>query len=396
MSEFHEFAEILLAKLLKISLEELDSALSNTEAEYTIVKITKKIRGYRTIFIPSNSLKKIQKRILKLLRKIYDTRPHGLFGCHKGTSYVGHALYHADAKWVFQFDLKDAFPSVNVVKLREILKDAFFRALEDLENVGSCWHNTYCKLQEAKKQRDIWKLRWTKYDFKEITKRFSYSIFSLSELLNMMVKNPDGRNIWLLPYKEELASEFADLVIRLVTINGVLPQGTPTAPFLFHIAIARSGLFYKLESILHNCSFSVYVDNFVVSAQKPIPISKQKELCKIVEEFGFQANPLKTKHQGAKYGLPLITGLRTRMIDITVEGPGLFEEIGYSYGKAILPKKVIRRWRGLIHRAVFEPALRPKVQGFISSLKPIYGTELPLQIQKPYQRLLEKCSNKVV
>jgi len=388
MSEFTEFAKLLLAKLLKISVEELDSALSDND--YTILKIAKKTEGYRTIFIPSNSLKKIQKRILKLLRKIYDISPFGLFGCHKGTSYVEHALHHANAKWVFQFDLKDAFLSVNVVKLRELLKNAFLGAFKDWESIGSCWHDTYCKLQEAKKQRDIWRLRRAKDDFKAITKRFSYSVFSLSELLNMMVKNPDGRNIWLLPYKEELASEFADLVIRLVTINGVLPQGTPTAPFLFHIAIAQSGLFYKLESILHDYHFSAYVDNFVVSAQKPIPISKQKELCKIVEEFGFQINPLKTKHQGVKYGLPLITGLRTRMIDVTVEGPGLVEEICYSHGKAILPQKVIRRWRGLIHRAIFEPALRPKVQGFISSLKPIYGEELPPQIREPYQRLLAK------
>lgn len=53
-----------------------------------------------------------------------------------------------------------------------------------------------------------------------------------------------------------------------------------------------------------------------------------------------------------------------------------------------LPKKQIKKIRGLIHKARFNPELRPQIDGWIANLKPIYGNQLPRQIAVPYQKYL--------
>jgi len=370
--------EIILSQILKLRKKEIRSALSLTK-EYKVVRIPKKSGGVRTVYVPPDSLKKVQKRILKcLFQKLWGTH-WGLYGITKGTSYVDHAQDHKEAKWVFQFDLKDAFPSVNVLCLKEILRKRLLKEIESFKYFIGLYRHIFRDLEESKEKSDEWDIGYYSKEIERYKKKISASVFGRTTLGQLMIKEKKSNY-------EEIGQELTDLIIKLTTFRGILPQGTPTAPFLFYIRLVEGGLFAKIKSLFpiiipesqdrYRFRVSVYIDNFVISAQKPIPSKNQKELFKIVGDFGFEINPRKTQHQGMRFGAPLITGLRI------------------ANGKVVLSKRKIRQWRGLIHRAIFEPDLRPKVKGFIDSLKPIYGDKFPPQLEKPYQKLLQTKEKK--
>jgi len=267
----------------------------------------KEIRRYkgrgehRIILVPSQELKMIQKRILRLLHETWSLnimKIYGLYGLRKkGGCCVDHALSHSHDRWIFQFDIKNAFPSVRVSFLREILE-------------------------------------------KRIEKRF------------------------------------VDLIIDITTYKQSLPQGAPTSPFLFYLILSESGLFMELfktiQSFSYRINLSCYVDDFVASSNSLIPDSLQKELLDIVRSYGFEINDRKTRFQDCRHGAVMITG-------ISVDGTGNIR----------LPKKTIRKWRGLILKAIYtkDLALEKRIDGFISSLKPVYGKKIPSQILKPYIKL---------
>lgn len=371
--------EVVLAQILKLSEEELRTAFALTR-DYKIVRVPKKSTGYRILYIPPEPLKKVQRKILKyLFQKLWRTRQVVVYGISRGTSYVEHAKQHKEAKWVFQFDLKDAFPSVNVLSLTTILLKRLLEEIKGLEGLISGYRNTLKDLEEAKRKGDKWYIKECSESVERYKREILSSVFAKTSLEKLIMA------YGALPQKEEIAQQLADLIIKLTTFQGVLPQGTPTAPFLFYLALTEEGLLDELKSLFpiilpesqdrYRFQVSVYVDNFVISAQKPIPLEKQKELFRMVERFGFRVNSQKIRHQGVKDISPLITGLRVTN--------------NKGERKIVLPKRKIRKWRGLIHRAIFEPDLRPKVNGFISSLKPIYGNVLPRQLNKPYQKLLQ-------
>jgi hypothetical protein len=398
----------VLGQILKLNEEEIRTALTLTK-DYKVVKVPKKSGGYRILYIPPESLKKVQRKILKcLFRKIWKTHQVGLYGIYRGTSYVQHAQEHKKAKWVFQFDLSNAFSSVNVLSLREIIS----RRIEDEMGHFEISLSNYRNMLEQKRIMDEeidvagrgdMLFDEFKYLRKEKREVINSAFFPLQDL---MVKEKEDKRFtfWAFPQRKEIAQGLTDLIMALTTFRGILPQGTPTAPFLFYLALAEGDLFAELKSLFpimlpesqdrYQFRVSAYIDNFVISAQKPIPPRNQEELFKTVEKFGFKINLRKIRQQGMIFGAPLITGLR-----VTNDK---------GEGKVVLPKRKIRQWRGLIHRAIFEPDLRPKVNGLIASLKPIYGTRriidgnyftmhgkfpqepvLPSQLKKPYQKFLQ-------
>ena len=363
----------VLGKILKLNEEEIINALSLTK-DYKIVKVPKKRGGYRTLYIPPEPLKKIQKRILKyLLYRMFFKE----YGIYREISSLRHAKEHRYSKWVFQFDLKDAFSSINVSHIKEILQNEFLTELNDFEISLKDLEKAKKDLEKAKEQNDEAEISFMKDFLNRREKEIRASIFSPIFYSRE----------WVLPQKEAIAQGLADLVLELTTYQGILPQGTPTAPFLFYLTLVKGGLIEKLNSVCRPSSLesesqdpslsesqdrykfhlSVYVDNFVISAQKPIPSQIQKEIFKIIEKFGLEINPKKNRHERISHG-PIITGLRI-----------------LPEGKVVLPKRKVRKIRGLIHRAIFDPSLRPKVQGIMASLRPIYGTNLPSQIEKPYK-----------
>jgi hypothetical protein len=163
-----------------------------------------------------------------------------------------------------------------------------------------------------------------------------------------------------------LDHKIVTLIFALTTIDGFLPQGTPTAPFLFYLALGESGLIDRLARFLEEKDITItsYIDNFIFSARHPFSTEMQKHIISIIQKVGFRINPSKTKYHDLHYDTPIISGLRVRTTDSQI----------------ILPKKEVRRIRGLLHRAQFDPALRPHVLGLVSMLKPIYHKKIPYQL----------------
>lgn len=369
--------EAILAKILRTEENEIKEALTLIN-DYKIVRIPKK-KGHRTVYIPPEPLKKIQKKINKyLFRKIWDVGYGGLFGIYPGTSYIAHAKQHRNAQWFFQFDLEDAFPSINISTLKEIVHQKIYNAMINFE----------FEVERAKRLMRIYPEVQNGNIFFKVIKNSAF--FSLMNLMVFEENRELSRfcppfYMWIFPQREKIVRDLTDLIIKLTSYQGILPQGTPTAPFLFYIYLVEKRLLAELQSICplfypesqdrYNFQISVYIDNFVISGQKPIPKRNQEELLRVIEKFDFKVNSDKTRHRGIIHGAPLITGLR-----ITNDNN--------QERKVVLPKRKIRQWRGLIYRAIFEPSLRPKVNGLIASLKPIYSANLPPQIKKPYQKLL--------
>jgi hypothetical protein len=301
-----------------LKIEELRNALKYAidyqEIKIPKIKIPKKNEDWRTIMIPSPELKKIQRKILRFLQRTYIHRNSSVFGLRDG-SYVEHAKFHADSRWLFTFDLKDAFPSVG-------------------------------------KQRAIMLLR----------KTFRERIIFNNQL-----------------WPSEKTEEFICLIAELTTYNETLPQGAPTSPLLFFLAIEESGLTTKLFYAAQPMKISCYVDGFVISGSHPPNARTKEAIFRCLEELGFEANFKKTRQFDCRQGAPLVVGLR----------------INGTEKRISLPKKTIRRWHGIIHRAAVstDPCektdLALKVQGFIASLKPIYPEKLPPQIAKPYFLFLQ-------
>lgn len=403
--------EAVLAEILKTDENKIKEALSLTD-DYQTVKCPKKGGGYRLLCIPPEPLKKVQKRLYRrLLCKLWKEWYSGLFGIHRRTSYVEHVSWHRNAKWVFQFDLKDAFLSVNVLSLRERINQKIYEGMIDFEQSLSLYRDGLEGSGVTDEEVDtVGRGDMFYNDFKHL-KRYKREIVNSAffPLQHLVAKKASWSlySYWEFSEKEEIARNLADLMVELTNYQGFLPQGTPTAPFLFYLALVESGILGELNSICpffypqsqdrYGFHISAYIDNFVISAQKPIPLKNQRAMLRVAEKLGFKVNTRKTRHQGIRHGAPLIAGLCI------------------TDGKVALSKRKIRRWRGLIHRAIFEPELRQKTQGLIASLRPIYGTGnimdwdyftvhgkfpqkpiLPSQLEKPYQSLLLKIEQEGV
>ncbi|MBU0546801.1 MAG: reverse transcriptase family protein [Patescibacteria group bacterium] len=320
----------LIAKIQKVSAltktrpesfwEKLEKALP-LRKDYREAKIPKRSGGYRTIYMPSPELKKVQKNILRYLQEIWQVHYGPVHGLSPGGSCVKHARIHSASRWIFQFDIKNAFPSTNIITLRKLL----------------------------------------------------------SQIIPVEVNL--GENATKIAYTR------AELIIKLTTFQEGLPQGAPTSPFLFYIVLTSrkiipattggeirlTGLFYKLWSACpRGYKISCYVDGFVISGPKPISPKTQEKIFKTIRKESFEINQKKTRIQDCRHGTVMICGL-------AVDGKG----------RISLPKKTIRKWRGIIGKARFDPEnleLRQKIEGFVASLKPIYEKGTPPQITKPYNR----------
>jgi hypothetical protein len=291
-----------------------EKSLPLTE-KYKEIKIPKRKGGFRIIQIPPDELKKVQKEILSFLRRLWKVHHLSIKGLRKqGGSYVDHAKYHSSSRFIFQLDIKDAFPSVKIPIL--------YKAL-------------------------------------------------LNVLLSEGIVESEAE-----------ANKVTELVIKLTTFKEKLPQGAPTSPFLFYVYLLELKLIERLYDCcreLENVRISCYVDNITISSSSFILPEIRKKIITEIEKCGFRVNEQKIWFKDCRQGAPIITGIRV-----------------HGDGKISIPKKKIRKWRGIIYRVAKSQELteetKKRIQGFIASLKPIYGEKLPPQIQKPYQFFLSRSA----
>lgn len=353
--------EFLLAALLRTSQEQIKEALCLTDS-YEEVKIPKNNgRGKRILLIPSAPLKQIQQKILrKILKKLEIVWLINIFGAQPGTSYIDHARGHLGNRFIFQLDIKDAFYSVDIKCIEKLIYEMLWSAINNV--VFSLYLHMFNWSREIPLEAiDSGWIEYTTHEENgDCLKEPSVSLFYPL--------------LWFAQgSKERLAESLLTIIMKLVTCQGVLPQGAPTSPLLFHLYLMDCGLFNKLIEF-RGIKITAYVDNIVFSSPGPISAETRARIIEIVEQF-LPVNRKKTRYQDARQEAPLLTGLR------------LIKQDGQN--KVVLSKRTVRRLRGLIYRAVSDPTLRKRVQGHIASLRPIYGHEifLPPQLSNPLKKL---------
>lgn len=113
------FTRADVAHLLDIDEEHLIYYLYRLpkEKKYITFKIPKKSGDERTIQSPTKSLKILQNKLSQILNAVYKPKKcvHGFV---EGRSIRTNAMRHKNQRYVFNFDLKDFFPSINFGRVR--------------------------------------------------------------------------------------------------------------------------------------------------------------------------------------------------------------------------------------------------------------------------------------
>lgn len=110
-----------VADLLGMSRGLLDGLANSHNAKaYHTFHIPKKAGGDREIRAPRESLKEVQRRLVRVLSLLY-TPPECAFGFIAKRSIVQNAARHCRARWVLNIDLEDFFPSINFGRIRGML-----------------------------------------------------------------------------------------------------------------------------------------------------------------------------------------------------------------------------------------------------------------------------------
>lgn len=98
-------------------------AFWETPISYKQISIPKKTGGHRTLHIPSDDLKVIQRKIGKFVEKYHGDKVHACANAYiRGRGVVSNARPHLGCEVLIKLDLKDFFPSVSRAKLMKWLK----------------------------------------------------------------------------------------------------------------------------------------------------------------------------------------------------------------------------------------------------------------------------------
>ena len=405
-----EYGIRLLANLIDWSEKDVIKSLSYLK-DYQYSPKTKKDGSIRKIYAPHKKLKRLQRAILKrFLYKItlFDSFNRRFMGSVPKRSYVNNANLHCldKANFVLRVDFKSAFPSVKQKHIEEILREIFDNEIKRVQGDRELKYKSGLAI---------------KADSSFFTSLFPWKkVRWFRELINKNHLN------YLL-----VLDQFVKLLVKIVTYKGIMVQGIPTSPYLLNLVIVYSGIIKRLFNLLEEERvlverddakdaplFSVYVDDFVISATKPIHWSVIEKIILEIEKGGiFKINPKKTLYFNSYRIDPLVTGLRIvempqhhsnlRTEEHLAVSKKLLEALGtrkedyrgifrkrmkepdmQTHFEARLPKKTVRKIRGLIHLATYDDSLISVVEGHMANLIPIYGDNLPNQIAKPYKKFL--------
>jgi len=174
------------------------------------------------------------------------------------------------------------------------------------------------------------------------------------------------------------SAQLARILTKLTTLRGQLPQGAPTSLAIFNALLGADnliGLDFWLERIRvghRRLRYSRYVDDLTFSSGRKIPETAEKLIQKKLREAGFCVNPQKTRYASLKNGALRVTGVN--LID----------------GKTKVPPKEIRRFRGLIGRAIMDGSVSSdQVFGTIAYAMGI-EKKIPNQLLKPFIKYLAR------
>jgi len=366
----------VLAFILRTREQNLLDVLEDRE-NYRLVRIPKEV-GFRKTYSPIKSLGNVQKLIKKFLQglPVENAGAIHMKGVCGRTSHFDHTQAIAGGRYIFGVDLKDAFPSVRVERLRPILTRKILEGILRFE-----FELLECQRFSGLVDAGNWAYARA---FRVKRERLLESVFYP---ILRCVPLPFGKRehpLYISPHVKELAEGLADLILELTTFRGVLPQGTCTAPFLFFLALTEGGLLEDIKDALPpDYKVSVYVDNIDISHDAQIPKFVRNRVLGAIKKNGFRVNMGKVRYRRLCGGGAIVTGLR------------ILED-----GRVVIPKKTRKKWRGIAHRALLsgDPKLRNQINGFVASIVPLY-TEIskdgkkkfiiPSQLKAPLAKLDE-------
>lgn len=222
-------------------------------ANYRMFAIQKRSGGRRHIHAVTGELFKAQQFInSEILQKL---KPHpASFAFHPDGGIRSCASEHCGARWLFQFDLKNFFYSINEADVYDIFVGIGYRPLLAFELARIC---TTLRLP-----------KYLKHYIKQNEKLNNYKFYV----------DPSRR-------------------------MGVLPQGAPTSPMLSNLAARNLDEDLSVFSTQHGFVYTRYADDITLSAGKNLPEGLSiggvhRAVIDIIKTNGFQENVSKTRVAG--------------------------------------------------------------------------------------------------
>ena len=178
--------------------------------------------------------------------------------------------------------------------------------------------------------------------------------------------------------EENLKAEYISEIIEVCTLNGVLPQGAPTSPFLSNIAVKKMDRRLAGLARKYNAVYSRYADDMCFSSDNPHLNNILPAVEYAVRNSGYKLNSRKTK---------ILRQCRRQIVTGVVVNE-----------KANIPRELQRNTRARLHNfkmrilnnQVFDEAEYESIKGLLSyflSLRPDKGTLFRKDI-KEIERLI--------
>jgi len=212
---------------------------------YTVFKIPKKQGGSRTIHAPAPGLKAILRSLNFALLSVYgDGYEDSAMGFIPGKSIKDNAARHAGKLFVLNIDLKDFFPSVDLHRVKAILKQPPFNLHGEKEPLAYFIANLCCEAIEVQR----------------------------------------------LDEKGELIKKVLD----------VLPQGAPTSPAITNFIAYRMDRRLKGAAKRFGATYTRYADDITFSSNHNLYGKNSEfilEIRRIISEQGFLINESKIRLQ---------------------------------------------------------------------------------------------------
>lgn len=100
-------------------------------------------------------------------------------------------------------------------------------------------------------------------------------------------------------------TKIASILTKLTTYKGMLPQGTPTSPYLANLAFVPAGLELQALALKYGLTFTTFVDDITLSSKTDFQFL-DTEITNIITSKGFKISHDKTFYQTSK---PKVTNI---------------------------------------------------------------------------------------
>jgi RNA-directed DNA polymerase len=250
-------------------------------SNYRLYRIRKRSGGVRFIHSVAADLLRVQQFINREI--LQKCQPHtSSFAFHPSGGIRKCASQHRGARWIFQFDLRDFFYSVNEVDCYRIFRAIGYSRILSFE-LGRICTTTHLPKINKKILHEVQDLY---FNLSETSPRYSYKKFH------------------------------AYPGLRYYDLLGVLPQGAPSSPMLSNLAAA------KLDEALHKFAldksfvYTRYADDIAISGISLPPFMDRGSVCKeivqLIRKTGFRENKKKIRVAGP--------GSRRTVLGLLVDG----------------------------------------------------------------------------